>query len=259
MIVKQEQIKKLRSVFNLNIYEAKIWTSLMSKGVATAGELSEISDVPRSRSYDVLETLEKKGFIMMKLGKPIKYIAIKPEEVVKRAKNSVEKKADEQIEMLENAKDSDTFNELQLLFKQGIEHIDPSDLAGSFKGRSNSYEQLSSLLKGAKKSITLMTTSSGLLRKVNMLRAATKKNKNVKIRVATHLNEDVEKILPRLEGIDVKNIENINARFAIVDSKHILFMMFNDDKVHEDSDSCVLVESPFFAQALEKMFNQSWR
>ena len=78
MIVQDDFIKRLRSSFDLNIYEAKIWTALLSKGIATAGELSDISDVPRSRTYDVLESLEKRGFVVMKLGKPIKYLSIKP-------------------------------------------------------------------------------------------------------------------------------------------------------------------------------------
>lgn len=79
MIVQEDFLKKLRGSFDLNEYEVKIWTALLSRGLATAGELSDISNVPRSRSYDVLESLEKKGFVMMKLGKPIKYIAVAPD------------------------------------------------------------------------------------------------------------------------------------------------------------------------------------
>ena len=60
MIMNDQFLKKLRSAFDLNEYEAKIWTALLSKGVSAAGELSDIGDVPRSRSYDVLESLEKK-------------------------------------------------------------------------------------------------------------------------------------------------------------------------------------------------------
>mgnify|MGYP000262357459 CR=1 FL=1 len=89
MIVKEDFLKKLRAAFDLNIYEVKMWTALLSRGMAAAGELSDISNVPRSRSYDVLESLEKKGFIMMKLGKPIRYIAIKPEEIIKRLKENI--------------------------------------------------------------------------------------------------------------------------------------------------------------------------
>ena len=62
MIVKEEFLSKLRLYFSLNLYEVKIWTALLSRGVSTAGELSDIANVPRSRSYDVLESLEKKGF-----------------------------------------------------------------------------------------------------------------------------------------------------------------------------------------------------
>jgi sugar-specific transcriptional regulator TrmB len=62
MIMQKDFIEKLK-VFGLNSYEAKIWVALLSRGVSSAGELSDISNVPRSRSYDVLESLEKKGFI----------------------------------------------------------------------------------------------------------------------------------------------------------------------------------------------------
>ena len=103
MIVNEEFLKKLRSSFDLNIYEAKVWTALLSRGVATAGELADISGVPRSRSYDVLENLEKKGFIIMKLGKPIKYIAVKPEEILKRARQPIERMLEISARPLENA------------------------------------------------------------------------------------------------------------------------------------------------------------
>ena len=89
MIVKEEFLSKLRRYFSLNLYEVKIWTALLSRGVSTAGELSDIANVPRSRSYDVLESLEKKGFVVMKLGKPIKYLAVPPKEVLERVKKNV--------------------------------------------------------------------------------------------------------------------------------------------------------------------------
>ena len=113
MIVKEDFLKKLRASFDLNEYEVKIWTALLSRGVASAGELAEISNVPRSRSYDVLETLEKKGFIIMKLGKPIKYMAVKPEEILRRVKNNVQKRAQEQVKSLEEVRRFKDTNECQ--------------------------------------------------------------------------------------------------------------------------------------------------
>src|SRR3989338_1659372 len=126
MIVKEDFLKKLRSSFDLNEYEVKIWTALLSRGISSAGELSEISNVPRSRSYDVLETLEKKGFVMMKLGKPIKYMAVKPEEILRRVKSQLSRQAEEHIKMLEDVRNTELYRELQLLHDHGITKVDAS-------------------------------------------------------------------------------------------------------------------------------------
>src|SRR3989339_1708743 len=107
MIVKEELLSKLRRYFSLNLYEARIWTALLSRGVSTAGELSDIGNVPRSRAYDVLESLEKKGFVVMKLGKPIKYLAVEPSEVVHRVKKIVMEDAGESVKRLEELKETD--------------------------------------------------------------------------------------------------------------------------------------------------------
>src|SRR3989338_5609781 len=137
MIVKEDFLKKLRSAFDLNEYEVKIWTALLSRGVSAAGELSEISNVPRSRSYDVLERLEKKGFIIMKLGRPIRYLAVSPNEIIKRVRKEIEEKAKIEVKMVEEVQGTDIFTELNLMFNNGIENVDPASIAGSFKGRDS--------------------------------------------------------------------------------------------------------------------------
>ena len=100
MIIKQELVKKIRDYFNLNIYETKVWLALLGKGVASAGEIAELSGVPRSRTYDVLESLEKTGFAVMKLGKPVKYIAVKPNIIIEKLKTNTLKNADEKVKIL---------------------------------------------------------------------------------------------------------------------------------------------------------------
>ena len=54
MIVKDEFLSRLRKIFDLNLYEVKVWAAILSRGNSTAGELSNISGVPRSRTYDIL-------------------------------------------------------------------------------------------------------------------------------------------------------------------------------------------------------------
>ena len=129
MLVKKDFLNKLKD-FGLNSYEAKLWTALLSRGVATAGELSDIANVPRSRSYDVLESLEKKGFAITKLGKPIKYVAVPPPEVVERVKKKIETETKEQLTSLEKIKKSELLGELETLHTQGIDLVDPTEFSG---------------------------------------------------------------------------------------------------------------------------------
>jgi len=263
MIVQEHFLKKLRAAFDLNIYEVKIWTALLSMGVATAGELSEISNVPRSRAYDVLESLEKKGFIVMKLGKPIKYLAVKPEEILKRVKHLIELNADARIKSIDKVKEEGIFADLELLYKQGIQHVDHASLSGSVKGRDNVLMHLSGLLQNAEKTITISTTPEEFLRKIQNLRSKFKKagSKGVKIRVALpKMTDQIKDELKDLSKVfQIKVVPSLNARFVIVDGKDLLFMTNDDKSVHESYDTGIWVNTPYFAQALEKMFDAYWR
>jgi len=202
MIVRDEFLSQLRRYFGLNLYEVKIWTALLSRGVSTAGELSDIANVPRSRSYDILESLEKKGFIVMKIGKPIKYIAVPPEEVVERVKKNVKKDAEERVGRLENLKKTDVVDELRNLHKQGVELVEPTDLTGALKGRHNLYNHLELTIRGAAQSVEIMTTSSGLLRKVEGLKPVFEEvaARGVKIRIAAPLSKETKQAEKELKA-----------------------------------------------------------
>src|SRR5512146_1860333 len=115
MIMKQELVKQIREYFNLNIYETKVWVALLSKGIASAGEVAELSGVPRSRTYDVLESLEKRGFAIVKIGKPVKYIAVKPTEVIEKMKSHTLHEAQEKVKSLANLKNTSEYVELEQL------------------------------------------------------------------------------------------------------------------------------------------------
>jgi sugar-specific transcriptional regulator TrmB len=262
MIVKEEFLSRLRKIFDLNLYEAKVWTALLSRGVSTAGELSNISDVPRSRTYDILETLEKKGFIVMKLGKPIKFVALKPEEVVERVKKNLVKDATEKSKRLERLKGEDLLDELNNLFTQGVKFVEPSDLSGSIRGRQNVYNHMDMMIREAEKTVTIVTTAPGLNRKLEALMPSLEKAKKrgVKIRIAAPINDHNKEIAKELSQVaEVRSTGEVRARFAIVDSEQILFMVLDDEKVHPNYDVAVWLSTDFFASAMEQLFEAAWK
>ncbi|MFH1972268.1 MAG: helix-turn-helix domain-containing protein [archaeon] len=262
MIVKEDFLNNLRQLFSLNLYEVKIWTALLSRGISTAGELSEIGDVPRSRAYDILESLEKKGFIVMKLGKPINYIAVEPQEVLERAKKLVNKNAKDQVKKLDSLKGGELLKELDLLHKQGVEFIEPSDLSGALRGRHNIYTHMETLVKNAKQSVYIMTSSKGMVRKVEAMKPVLQAlaKKGVDIRIAAPIDkEDMEVAKELMEFSKVRHTDKVNARFCVVDNKELMFMVTDDKEVHPSYDIGVWVTTPFFAEALGNMYDISWK
>src|SRR6056297_1684504 len=261
MIVKDEFLNKLRRYFSLNLYEVKIWTALLSRGVSTAGELSDIANVPRSRSYDVLETLEKKGFVVMKIGKPIKYIAVPPKEVLERVKKNIKSEAETHVKMLDESKNTDLINELNSLHTQGVELVEPADLTASLKGRHNLYNHIDMTIKTAESSVSIMTTSQGFLRKVEGLKPVLEQihKRGVKIKIAAPMNKETEKAAKELKGIAEVKHTDANARFIVVDGREIIFMIMDDQEIHPTYDIGIWINSPFFALAIGNLFDIAWK
>ncbi|MBR9677670.1 hypothetical protein GOV04_06020, partial [Candidatus Woesearchaeota archaeon] len=229
---------------------------------STAGELSDIANVPRSRSYDVLESLEKKGFAITKLGKPIKYIAVQPEEVVERVKKNMRNDADEKIKRLENLQETDVLTELQSLHTQGVELVEPSDLSGSLRGRHNLYNHIELTIRSAQETVTIMTTAKGLMRKVEGLKGTLEelKKRGVTIHIAAPITDESKAAAKDISEVaEVRHLDNIKSRFIIVDGKELIFMVLDDEEVHPTYDVGIWVNTPFFAGALEQLFELAWK
>jgi len=262
MVLKDEMLAKLRRTFDLNLYEVKIWVSLLSRGISTAGELSTIAEVPRSRTYDILESLERKGFVIMKLGKPIQYIAVDPQNVVERAKKNVLESASNSVEELEKIKGTEALKTLDNLFKKGINFIEPSELSGALKGRPNIYSHMETLIKNAKQDVLIVTSEAGVLRKLEYLKSALEsaKKRGVSIRIATQINDENSEVIKKLKEIaEVKNIKDLNARFTIIDGKHAILMLLDDKDLHPNYDIGIWLNSQPIATALNNMFNAMWK
>lgn len=259
MIVKTELIRKLKGYFDINVYEAKVWLSLLSRGVSSAGEIASLSGVPRSRTYDVLESLEKRGFVIQKLGKPVKYIAVNPSVVIEKLKNNTTQRAEEKIKTLSSLKGTTEYKELQELHNTGVEPIKNHELSTSIRGRSNLYLQMRTLMDSANNSIHLVSSSYELLSKTKMFKdimiKLNKRGVDVKIMIGD--SEEEAKKLSKKFGVKIKS-RPINARFVIVDKKELIFTI-KPTTIHKDFDYGVWINSTFFTTSLSYMFEIAWK
>jgi len=224
MLCDQETIKKVR-LFGLNTYEAKIWTSLLGRGVSTAGELSDIANVPRSRTYDVLESLEYKGFVIMNPGKPIKYLPIQPKDVLNNLKKRIEQDTEKHLLRIK----SESFNNLIDTFQEIYEkNINKSDnIVAVLRGRKNIHKHLNFLFGNiTKNTIFSVENEPGNLDIINNT-----KNKTKPIERPTH---------PRI-------------RMYLDDSDNTIIFPLSEKEIHPDYDLCIWIRNKQTSNFLKQL------
>ena len=255
MIVKQELVKKVQDYFDLNTYETKAWLALLGKGIASAGEIAEISGVPRSRTYDVLESLEKRGFAIVKLGKPVKYLVVKPKMILEKLKNNTLRNTEERIQSLSKIKESPEYKQLDELYKGGIIPVKKENLSTSLKGKSNISNQIREILQNAKKEVIICTNVSDINSKMKLFQQTFDRlnNSRIKLKVALTGDEKMINQLSKKLNIKFKKI-NIDAKFFIIDRNEVLFYV---SKNSDQEDIAIWLNSEFFADAFASLFDKA--
>ncbi len=255
MIVNQELVRKIRDHFDLNIYETKVWLALLSKGIVSAGETAELSGVPRSRTYDVLESLAKRGFAIIKVGKPIKYIAVDPQTVLEKMKSNVFNEAQERVKTLAKLNQTQEYTELEQLYKTGISPIRSEDISGFLKGRSNILSKLRELMDKAEKEVSIFTSATDFDDKSRVLLPAldTLSKKGVKIRIALSGGNESIKKLNNKHNLKAKQSDH-QGRVYIADKKEVIFMIKPENS---DEDIAIWLNTPFFSTSLAGIYERA--
>ncbi len=263
-MISQSTLDGLKSI-GLNLYERKLYASLIARGTATVGELSEMASVPRSRAYDVLESLQEKGFVVIQHSKPLKYVAVAPEEALDKAKEHLGKIFKTGVERIDKFKGSEFLTELNTLYDKGVSLVNPSDLSGAFKGSYAMDLHLGSMFKGAENSIDIMTSENGLKslhdNHSKLLQSA--KDNGVKIRIAAPLTDNNSEAAEGLKGLaELKHSGDDTlplGRMSIVDGKQVMLGLTNDGETHASQEVSFWTASDHFAEKFAgQTFNMVW-
>ncbi len=257
MIAQQELIRKVKHFFGLNIYESKVWLALLGRNIASAGEIAEMSGVPRSRTYDVLESLEKRGFAIPKLGKPIKYMAVKPTSVLEKLKSKIIYDAKEKVTNLSSLKETQEYEQLVSLHNSTDKPIRQGDISGALRGRVNLYEHAREMLGNAEKEVIIATS---VLEIESKLRTYSKLFNNlnkagVSIKLCLRGNEkEIQGINERFNVKAKKS--DFEGKFFVADKKEMLFVISNSP---DEEEIGIWIRSDFFASAFSTMFNLAFK
>lgn len=261
MIHDEKLIEEVKRIFDLNLYEARLWLALLSRGISTAGELSEISAVPRSRAYDVLESLLLKKLISAKKEqRPVKYIALPPHEILSQVKVNYDKKMEEQSKLIDKLKSSEVSQKLSDFHKAGSQLVEKHEKAGVLRSRRGISHQLDTLFGSAKKTLDIIATpeEAAHLAKFHTERLLYASSKGVKIRIAGPFKESESYYKELSKLADIKVVKTVTARIILRDGEEAVFSLFSNKDVHMMYDTAVWVHSPYFVKAMRELFNHAW-
>lgn len=263
MTVSQKTLDALKGI-GLNLYERKLYAALLGRGTSSAGELSEMAGVPRSRSYDVLQSLADKGFVVVQNAKPLKYVAVAPHEALIRSANKLKSDVETQLTRIEEMKSSPALDELKSLHSKGVDLVDTAELSGSLKGRPALHQQIDTMLKNASKHVDIVTTEDGLKEIYqnhagNLQQAS---DKGVKIRIAAPLttkNKEAAEALKEVASVKHLNKDVPQGRMVVADSKEALLALTDDKQTHASQDTAFWTASDHFGQHFaKKTFDLIW-
>lgn len=127
-------IAKLKDL-GLNAYEAKVYIALLKKFPATGYEISQGANIPQSRAYDALKSLENEKIVFSDSQKPQKFSPVSPKELTSRCRRKFNSTIEYLEKKLPNLKD---------VYHEPIQYTD---------GYETIIEKIKEVIKNAKRSI----------------------------------------------------------------------------------------------------------
>ncbi|AZH26409.1 TrmB family transcriptional regulator [Haloplanus aerogenes] len=100
-ISNHQQAIELLQEFGLKEYEAGCFVALSRRPQGTAKDISETSEVPRTRVYDAIRVLEAKGLVEIQHSNPKQFRAVPIDEAIETLRTEYEERAEKLRQVLD--------------------------------------------------------------------------------------------------------------------------------------------------------------
>ena len=121
---------------------------------------------------------------------------------------------------------SNEFNELESLYKEGMNPVQREELTSALKGKSNISNYLREILQNAEKEVIICTDAEDINSKIKVFQQTIEllKKSNIKLKIALSGDDILIKRVSDLLDVKIKKV-NIDTKFFIVDRKEMLFYL----------------------------------
>lgn len=200
-------IENLR-LMNLTEYESRTYLALVSKGSATVKEIREIAQIPYSREYDILENLERRGYVVVQPGRPRRYRAVDPREILSKELGLRVKAVEELIK------------KLTPVYRKHMDEVSFNEVIWMLKGRGNIRDRLIKMLESAQHEVLIMgikpVTSDAIAKALEDV-----KKRGVIIKALGEFSDSTVELFDRI-GVEYRRYPHDHSRFVVVDDKELI-------------------------------------
>ncbi len=193
------------------VYQARVYSSLVSLGVGSVSEIHRNSKVPRTKVYESLDDLVRRGAVEVQPGRPMLYRAVNPNLMVAKLSQEFDESAKQASKIL-----AEEFQE-----RRSIER----DVAWTVKGDSAIRRKLAELITSAKQEVLMLETypPNFILSVSGLLKAVSQRGIGVRAVALLVSSQDTDS-LPESELIEYRSLFTARPRRSAVGTSDSSFL-----------------------------------
>jgi sugar-specific transcriptional regulator TrmB len=248
------------SRFGIAEREAKLYLLLLSRGRATARDLTRESNVDRVLTYRTLDAMRARGLVQVTAERPRRYVPLPPRVLFERSLVERRRALEEDAALAHQL--SERLPELTAAVTEGAPRFQV------ITGASAIYPHLREMVRRAKEEVLAMITSKGLRESAQQglySQLPSLGRGGGQIRILVEPNPRVANLLRRYMRIqrkfpntEVRSIDPQRARLTIVDRREALVFLVPDPGVPGVEEIAVWTDTPDFVKAQLANFRALW-
>jgi HTH-type transcriptional regulator, sugar sensing transcriptional regulator len=211
-----DKTKKAMEDIGLGSYEIKVYISLLEKGSMTASEISKKSNVPYSKIYEVLNSLEDKGWLESDSSRPQKFFPKSPLTALEAMKMRIESS-------IRDSKNTIMSELMPIYEKSGVRERPEIWVV---MGVYNIATKIGEIIQTCQHEllIALPQIAEGIARPIQpTLRSLQEKGVKINVLASEEANPDTIRAISRVAKVRLKN--NMFGGGVIGDSKHVMILL----------------------------------
>jgi HTH-type transcriptional regulator, sugar sensing transcriptional regulator len=267
-----ELLSKLQQI-GLTPREAEVYMALLQKKDFTAPELTKITTITRTKIYEILQNLVRKGVCNESYRDGLKvYKGIKPQvalqNIIMNYENEMEQKKNTAVEVMKEVA-TILEKELAAIHKNNQDNKGPMDYIEVLTDIGQIRERWLTIRKNTKYELLVFTKPpyTAALEEIVEAEAKIIKSNIIEKSIYEYNNinseEEIKNLITSLEAYQIKDeqariMKELPMKLAISDET-ITMLALTDRISMEPSITSMIIDHPTFAKAQKKVFESYWK